>query len=247
MVDIKTEARKHLINVLDSIRGKKGLVVDMELSGPLSLLVEFSLLKEHGVEKIYHLQESLETECSKLIYMIRPSIRNMKIISDHIKIKKGEISIFMVPRKTLLCERILEEEGVYGDVHISEFPLDLIPLEEDVYSLELNSAFTDLYVKKDSSCIHSVAQAIMKLQKSVGVIPKIIAKGDYSKALAEHLLRMRTEIDDSQSAYSSSFDSILILERGIDLVTPLCTQLTYQGLIDEVFGISASIYVILTL
>jgi hypothetical protein len=58
---------------------------------------------------------------------------------------------------------------------------------------------------------------------------------------------MRTEIDDSQSAYSSSFDSILILERGIDLVTPLCTQLTYQGLIDEVFGISASIYVILTL
>lgn len=180
MVDIKSEARQNLINALDSIRGKKGLVVDIELSGPLSLLVEFPLLKEHGVEKIYHLQEILDTDCSKLIYMTRPTIKNMKIISDHIKRKKGEISIFMVPKKTLLCERILEEEGVYGDAIVSEFPLDLIPLDDDVYSLELNDVFADLYVRKDASCIHSVAQAIMKLQKSVGVIPKICAKGDYS-------------------------------------------------------------------
>jgi hypothetical protein len=246
MFDVKAEARQSLINALDSIRGKKGLVVDMELSGPLSLLVEFPLLKEHGVDKIYHLQESLDTECGKLIYMIRPSIRNMKIIADHIKRKKGDISIFMVPRKTLLCERILEEEGVYGDAHISEFPMDFMPLDDDVYSLELNDAFTDLYVRNDTSCIHSVAQAIMKLQKSVGVIQKIVAKGDYSKVLADHLLRMRTEIDDSRSTYSACFDSILILERGIDLVTPLCTQLTYQGLIDEIFGISTSMNFIIT-
>lgn len=53
---------------------------------------------------------------------------------------------------------------------------------------------------------------------------------------------MRTEMDDSKSAYSDSFDSILILERGSDLITPLCTQLTYQGLIDEIFGISSSNY-----
>ena len=181
MIDVQAEARQNLINVLDSIRGKKGLVVDLELSGPLSLLVEFTLLKEHGVEKIYHLQEELDSDCPSLIYMTRPTIKNMKIISKHITSKKGEISIFMVPQKTLLCERILEEEGVYGDVHISEFPLYMIPLDDDVYSLELNDSFADLYLRKDTSCIHSLAQAINKLQKSIGVIPKIVAKGDYSK------------------------------------------------------------------
>ena len=181
MVDIKAEAKENLINVLDSVAGKKGLVVDLELSGALSLLVEFQLLKEHGVEKIYHLEETIDSDMNSLIYMTRPCIKNMKIISNHIRNKKGEIAIFMVPRKTLLCEKILEEEGVYGDAQVSEFPLDLIPLDDDVYSMELNDAFADLYLRRDVSCIHSMAQSIMKLQKSSGVIPKILAKGDYSK------------------------------------------------------------------
>lgn len=30
---------------------------------------------------------------------------------------------------------------------------------------------------------------------------------------------------------------MVILDRQVDLVTPLCTQLTYEGLVDEVIGI----------
>jgi hypothetical protein len=32
----------------------------------------------------------------------------------------------------------------------------------------------------------------------------------------------------------------LLLDRGVDLLTPLATQLTYEGLIDEIFGINNS-------
>jgi hypothetical protein len=53
---------------------------------------------------------------------------------------------------------------------------------------------------------------------------------------------MRAENDDLKSTYSDHFDSILILERGTDLVTPMCTQLTYQGLVDEIFGINTSTF-----
>ena len=52
---------------------------------------------------------------------------------------------------------------------------------------------------------------------------------------------MRMETDDPKAIYSADFDSVLILERGTDLITPMCTQLTYEGLIDEVFGINTSI------
>eukprot|EP00833_Pecoramyces_ruminatium_P003611 jgi/Orpsp1_1/1177643/evm.model.c7180000062275.1 len=38
-------ARKELIDILDSIRGKKSLVIDPAISGSLSLIAEFSLLK----------------------------------------------------------------------------------------------------------------------------------------------------------------------------------------------------------
>lgn len=33
-------------------------------------------------------------------------------------------------------------------------------------------------------------------------------------------------------------DTLLLIDRTADFVTPLCTQLTYEGLIDEIFGIN---------
>ena len=36
---------------------------------------------------------------------------------------------------------------------------------------------------------------------------------------------------------SEAIDSLIIIDRNVDLVTPLLTQLTYEGLIDEFFGI----------
>ena len=35
-------------------------------------------------------------------------------------------------------------------------------------------------------------------------------------------------------------DAIVLLDRSVDLVSVLSTQLTYEGLIDEVFGIKYS-------
>jgi hypothetical protein len=36
---------------------------------------------------------------------------------------------------------------------------------------------------------------------------------------------------------SDSVDSLIILDRSVDWVTPMCTQLTYEGMIDEFVGI----------
>lgn len=46
-----------------------------------------------------------------------------------------------MPRKTTVCEKIFQEEGVFGDVVVGEFPVDLIPFDSDVLSLELPNAF----------------------------------------------------------------------------------------------------------
>lgn len=57
-----------------------------------------------------------------------------------------EISIVWIPRRTLVSNKILEEEGVLGDVNVSEFSLYFLPLENDVLSLELEDSFTNLYL-----------------------------------------------------------------------------------------------------
>ena len=57
-----------------------------------------------------------------------------------------EISIIWIPRRTLVSNKVLEDEGVLGDVNVSDFSLYFLPLENDVLSLELEDSFTDLYL-----------------------------------------------------------------------------------------------------
>lgn len=55
-----------------------------------------------------------------------------------------EFSVIWVPRRTLVCNKLLEEAGVLGDVSVEALPLYFIPLEQDVLSLALEDSFGDL-------------------------------------------------------------------------------------------------------
>jgi hypothetical protein len=146
---------------------------------------------------------------------------------------------------------VLEEHNVLGEANITELPLNFIPLEPDVLSLELESSFSDLFVRKDPSSIFASAQALMLLQKQYGLFPRILGKGDNAKRLADLLQRMRSEEDvnassDPNAAYLTSFgltpsslvENLIIIDREVDFHTVLSTQLTYEGLIEENFSIS---------
>ncbi len=65
--------------------------------------------------------------------------------------------------------------------------------------------------------------------------------GDIGLCLSQHvanmMLRMKREFAGSHNQILPVFDTLLLLDRNVDLLTPLATQLTYEGLIDEIFGI----------
>ena len=176
----------------------------------------------------------------------------MLTFSDHIKRLQREsqtgheFSIFGVPRRTLVSEKILEEAGVLGDTSIAELPLYFLPLEKDILSLELEDSFADLYLRKDPTPTYLLARALMLIQQKHGLFPRITGKGDNAKRLADLLGRMRQEAvageDTSESnklglTPSNTIESLIVIDREVDYATPLLTQLTYEGLIDEVVGI----------
>jgi len=86
----------------------------------------------------------------------------------------------------------------------------------------------------------------MDLQNTIGLFPRLTGKGDKAKILADMLLRMRQEtmIDRRTALYgvgqSQTIENLIIIDRDTDFITPLLTQLTYEGLIDEKFGIKNS-------
>jgi hypothetical protein len=57
-----------------------------------------------------------------------------------------EFSIFWVPRRTMISDQLLEEAGVLGEASVSEWPLYFVPLADDVLSMEMEDAVSDLYL-----------------------------------------------------------------------------------------------------
>jgi vacuolar protein sorting-associated protein 33A len=60
--------------------------------------------------------------------------------------QKHTYTLLLVPRTSTLITRVLEEEGVLGDVTISSYNLQFIPIADDVVSLENREAFKEIWV-----------------------------------------------------------------------------------------------------
>ncbi|KAK3394187.1 Sec1-like protein [Podospora didyma] len=251
---VREKARKDLLYLLEGVRGKKNLVIEKNLAGPLGVIVKASTLRDYGVDNFFFLEnKNTDTSQRNVVFIVRgESARHAHAIADQIKRLQHasqfsyEFHVFWVPRRTLLSDKVLEEAGVLGDVNIAELPLYFFPLEKDILSLELDDSFRDLYLAKDPTPIFLLARALMGIQQKHGLFPRIIGKGDMAKRVADLLARMRQELLAGEDASetdkiglspSNTMESVIIIDREVDFVTPLLTQLTYEGLIDEVFGI----------
>lgn len=68
-------------------------------------------------------------------------------VKRHAKESRKHIyTLLLVPRISTLVSRIFEEEGVLGDITISSYNLQFIPLDDDVISLEHENAFKEIWV-----------------------------------------------------------------------------------------------------
>ena len=307
-------------------QGGLALVLDPALSGPLGLVAEVRDFREHGVEKIYHLlPEPLKTECKSVAYIIRPHLRLAEQVSAQICAaekargkSEGSITytLFFVPRRSMMCEKVLSDEGVHGLLSVRELPLPLFVLEEDVLSLEHPHSFRECLHDADHSVLYACASTLSRMQAIYGRFPVIRGKGQCAQTVLRMVQQMSAPLDDvdappalgSAEAISTSaphvderaaaaaaairaavaaeagvsggssggvggrggeggsvggggssgsgdasvggapnpchlaampsITEVLLLDRDVDLVTPLCTELTYEGLIHQVFGIA---------
>ena len=118
----------------------------------------------------------------------------------------------------MLCERELEELGVYGDVSIGEFPVDLIPFDDDLISLQYSDCYKQCYLDGDRTSLYYVAKSIMKLQMMFGIIPNVRGKGLLSKNVAEMIVKMRNELSKEEINPVSEIDTLILFDRNCDMV-----------------------------
>ncbi|KAI5305282.1 telomere binding protein [Ascosphaera pollenicola] len=254
---VREKARRELLDLLEGVRGKKNLVISKDLAGPVGLVVKFSVLQEYGVDRVFLLENAnVDSSQKNVIFIVRAEKPDqIKLTTEQIRrlqasgTEDNEFSIFWTPRRTFLSNQILEDEGITGDVSVYEYPLYFFPLDDDVLSLELADSFSEIYLHQDPNSIHLASKALMQVQMRHGLFPRIIGQGDNARALADQLLRMRKEVDAEETSglsdaskrglvVSPTVEALIVLDRSVDFATPLMSQLTYGGLIDELYEIT---------
>eukprot|EP00660_Eupelagonema_oceanica_P010673 gene10673-22221_t len=235
--------------------GGRGSTVCIEesLVWPLQICLEttnlIDKLKEKNVNQVLTLSpDEFNIDDRKVIYIVRPRLDLMKVLARHIKHllqedqrcrrEYREIVVVLVPRKTLICEHILEEYRLLQHVDLRELEgVDLFPVENDVLSMEMEFTFRELKLDGDTSSLYYIAKSVKKLQEFFGQIPKVRGKGYFAERVCQMLDRMRIESGDAGVGQTPEIDSVYFIDRDVDLLTPLMTQVTYEGLIDELYGI----------
>ena len=112
-----------------------------------------------------------------------------------------------------------------------------------------------------SEFVTTCARSLLKIQDVIGKIPRIQSMSRAGEEVLQKLLAMTVEDDDTTNTQNQNQPSnnntkdggtttstksttlpdndlaMILIDRNVDMVTPMVTPLTYEGLLDEVIGI----------
>lgn len=86
---------------------------------------------------------------------------------------------------------MINNNQVISSVELKDFSFDLIPIDQDVLSLEMPDAFREITVENDLSVYSYIQESISRIQLVMGNALNIYAKGDAAKVMKNNLNNKR--------------------------------------------------------
>ncbi len=175
--------------------------------------------------------------------------------------RNGRLEIYVIcfPRVMKIAKAMFERQQVPEAVFLP-LPCAWFPLARDVLSLEYDDASVrELFMSSLNSPLpYDIAYALFR--GGFGGAATVQARGRLSCKVAEMLRRMRKEAGRDLGnvlagavgvgggggggggggvgrggCERTTVNELILIDRSVDMVTPMCTQLTYAGLLDEMF------------
>ncbi|XP_055010380.1 vacuolar protein sorting-associated protein 33B [Boleophthalmus pectinirostris] len=216
---LKRLARDQLIFLLEQLPGKKDLFIDSDLMSPLDRIANVSTLKQHEVDKLYKVEHKPVTSTAdQLCFLIRPRIQTLVWICDLVKSDKAvgrvrRYKIIFTPQKFFSCEAVLEEHGAFGDVSCDQWDFHLLPVDDDIISLELPEFFTDTFLAGDQRWVRTVGSALHLLHSLFGPFSKVYGIGRIAKMVYESF-RTQLQTEETRTRGDAQIGNVFIIDRG---------------------------------
>ncbi|CCH44804.1 Vacuolar protein sorting-associated protein [Wickerhamomyces ciferrii] len=254
-----------LISILS--KQQKTLVIEKSLSTYINSLIPFSNLKSKtNILDVYWFEKNsiktiLESTSQNITFLIKSNLSNLELLQEFIHDlinfnPSYKIDLILTQDYFKSFKIKLSQHGLIGDLNsINSW---LIYIQQDstiqLYLDELNS----LYLYKNSNIPFKLAQWVHNyLLKNPEIrITHILAKGLNSskfvsiwKNLNNNYISSLSPLDKKQylkidqGLYGSNTNNsgkqcdLIVLERNLDFLSVLLNQLTYSGIIDELYDI----------
>lgn len=244
---IKLEAQRRLFKLLDKFEGTKTIVWDDKLIGPFEFVASASLLRDHEATRLFRLSDmrpSFTKSTDYVLFFLRKDYQVVKFVADILnrgdRASLSKTSLVFVPQRCASIEKLLEQNKIDLEKlnSIEELPIELFVLDSDILSMENESVYKEMYLNGDFSAVHQIVEGLVKIQDVYGQIPRVVGQGKAAKLVCDLLLKRRKLlVSRTNQPATPQIHQLVLIDRRIDLVTPFVTQLTYEGLLDEVFGI----------
>ena len=176
-----------------------------------------------------------------MIYIMKPNKKFFdNILQIHLMLKaiipNMKVYIIFIPCENYDIIKHMIFSHVKEDFTIENLNIDLIPIDNDLLSLEKDNCLKEIYLDQDYTSVTDLAYSLVKLETIFGKVKHKYIKGDLGLKFCKIL-----EEKEKENIYRNATGEILGLlafDRSVDFITLMTTNYTYEGMIDEKFGIN---------
>lgn len=148
--------------------------------------------------------------------------------------------LFMMPRCSPISKAIIDRSGLIQDpigFAFYELHLEIMPLESDFFLIPSPQAFRRCFVENDISDVYTIAHSLLKLQLLAGAPTRTFVAGSISTRVNKLLKDLKSQVGSSYFNAERQFDELFIIDRTADLFTPLFSQASYSGRLEESYNV----------
>ncbi len=209
----------------------------------MNILTDYIVTEENNIFDKYVKDTSPKNQVKLkeqlLVYVISPTQENIDNICyaytlSNSPTKNIDFSLIFIPGETSEIIKSMMKMEILKNYDIYNFSIEIMPIDHDLLSLELENSFKEIYINKNNSPILKLADVVLKLEVAFGKISNTYIKGDYAKIFND-ILTLKEEEHNLKS--QDKILGMIVLDRSVDFITPLLSNYTYEGLIDDIFGI----------
>ncbi|KAM3663444.1 vacuolar protein sorting-associated protein 33B isoform 3-T3 [Ammospiza maritima maritima] len=206
---------------------------------------DFGILKRLARDQLVYLLEQLPGKKDLFIEadLMSPldRIANVSILKQHDVDKLYKVETRPAPGASdqfcFLVRPRVRTMRFIADVTCDEWSFYLLPLDEDIISMELPEFFRDYFLEGDHRWINPVARALQLLNSLYGPFGKTHGIGRCAKMSYELWRDLEEEGDGEGQGRKPEIGHVFLMDRDTDYVTALCSQVVYEGLVDDTFRI----------